>query len=97
MSVDRDERRSLAYVLRLWRVTNDEEPVWRAALQDIRTGERRGFAGLEETVLYLEQQMDRPERGLGGSGPPLPGEPGADRKGVIYAHCDVPQAGSDPG
>ena len=74
----REERHALAYVLRLWRVTNGEPPIWRVALQDVHTGERRGFAGLAEAVRYLEQQMDGLQRGLRDEGPSLPGEPGAD-------------------
>jgi hypothetical protein len=63
----------VAYLLRLWRADDGrQEPIWRASLQDVRTGERRGFAGLAEAVRYLEQQMEGPERGLGN------GEPSAD-------------------
>ena len=69
MPVGRDEAYALAYVLRLWCVTNGEKSVWRAALQDIRTGEWRGFAGLVEAVLYLEQQMNTLRRGFGCGGP----------------------------
>jgi hypothetical protein len=34
-----------AYLLRLWQAKGDDgRPVWRAALEDARTGERHGFA-----------------------------------------------------
>ena len=49
MSVGRDEEHALAYVLRLWR----------AALQDIRTGERRGFADLDEAWRFLRARIER--------------------------------------
>jgi hypothetical protein len=74
--VSREERHALAYVLRLWRVTNGDKSVWRAALQDIRTGERHGFPGLLEAVRHLEQQMERLERDLGRG--PSPGGSGVD-------------------
>lgn len=67
MAVGPDQAQTLAYVLRLWRVTDGREPIWRAALQDIRTGERRGFADLDEAWRYLRARIER------GSGR-LPGE-----------------------
>ena len=47
----------LAYLLRLWRIGKGEGAVWRASLQDVRTGERVGFPGLEEAVAFLQQQL----------------------------------------
>jgi hypothetical protein len=42
-----EPRRFRVYLLRLWQVHgNDGRPSWRAALEDARTGERRGFANL---------------------------------------------------
>ncbi|MGD8397659.1 MAG: hypothetical protein PVG11_02265 [Anaerolineae bacterium] len=41
------EQRYLAYMLRLWLVSNGGEPVWRASLESPHTGERLGFASLE--------------------------------------------------
>jgi hypothetical protein len=38
----------LAYMLRLWLVSNDGEPIWRASLESPHTGERLGFGSLEE-------------------------------------------------
>jgi hypothetical protein len=55
MSVGRDQEHALAYVLRLWCVTDGEKVVWRASLQDVRSGERVGFPGLEEAFAYLQQ------------------------------------------
>jgi hypothetical protein len=57
MSAARDQERALAYVLRLWRVTDGELSVWRASLQDIRTGERRGFADLDGACRYLHARV----------------------------------------
>jgi hypothetical protein len=44
-----------AYLLRLWQADSDDgHPVWRAALEDARTGERRGFADLARLCTFLE-------------------------------------------
>jgi len=62
---DTQERRDyLSYLLRLWRVGGDggthckEEVVWRASLESPHTGERIGFAGLDELFAFLRQQTD---------------------------------------
>ena len=44
-----------SYLLRLWR-ENDEEKGWRASLESSRTGERRGFARLDDLFGFLRQQ-----------------------------------------
>ena len=50
-------RRYRAYLLRLWQADGDDgSPVWRAALEDARTGERRGFADLARLCAFLEAQ-----------------------------------------
>ena len=46
----------LAYMLRLWRVNPEAGPVWRASLEDSLTGDRLGFAGLEELFEFLRVQ-----------------------------------------
>jgi hypothetical protein len=58
--MDPKRRGHLAYLLRLWRVDNGAQAIWRASLQDVRTGEQRGFAGLDEAVAFLRQQLDLP-------------------------------------
>jgi hypothetical protein len=45
----------LAYLLRLWRIGEGDGAVWRASLQDVRTGERVGFPGLAEAFAYLQR------------------------------------------
>ena len=49
-------KRYLAYLLRLWQVNQNGDPVWRASLEDPRTGERRGFASLETLMDFLREQ-----------------------------------------
>jgi hypothetical protein len=53
----------LSYLLCLWRVSGAGEfegmggnAVWRTSLQNTRTGERRGFAGLDELFDFLQEQ-----------------------------------------
>ena len=67
--MDPKRRGHLAYLLRLWRVDNGTEAIWRASLQDVRTGERLSFPGLDQALAYLRQQLDLP---------PEPGYPGPD-------------------
>jgi hypothetical protein len=52
-----EQQRYIAYLLRLWQVDGrDGQPVWRAALEDARTGERYGFADLTRLCAFLEAQ-----------------------------------------
>jgi hypothetical protein len=49
-----DETRLYSFLLRVWRAGDGEQPQWRASLEDIRTGERRGFASLEELCAFIQ-------------------------------------------
>ena len=52
-----EPRRYRAYLLRLWQADGDDgAPVWRAALEDARMGERHGFADLSQLCAFLEEQ-----------------------------------------
>ena len=52
-----EPQRYRVYLLRLWQVEGDDGlPVWRAALEDARSGERQGFADLARLCAFLEQQ-----------------------------------------
>lgn len=42
-----------AYLLRLWPIEEGDSVVWRASLEDPRTGERHGFADLNSLVAFL--------------------------------------------
>jgi hypothetical protein len=52
----------ISYLLRLWRVKDDDEPhppekaVWRASLEDPNTRERKAFASLDDLVEYLQER-----------------------------------------
>ena len=54
-----EQRRYLAYMLRLWEVSNDGALVWRASLESPHTGERHGFADLEALFGFLEEKAER--------------------------------------
>jgi hypothetical protein len=46
----------LSYLLRLWQVRGEEKTVWRASLESVDTGERKGFAGLEALFDFLRER-----------------------------------------
>jgi len=58
-----------SYLLTVWEERNLDPNLavaWRFSLEDARTGQRRGFAGLEALVAALEQVMaDDRTRGQG--------------------------------
>lgn len=60
-----EARRYLAYLLRLWRVDDDGQPLWRATLEDPHTGERRGFADLSQLFAFLEERLGTRPPGSG--------------------------------
>jgi hypothetical protein len=45
-----------SYLLRVWRSGEGRSARWLASLEDTRTGERRGFAGLTEAFAFLKGQ-----------------------------------------
>jgi hypothetical protein len=49
----------LSYLLRLWRVGDDEEPMWRASLKSAHTGQQVGFGNLEELFEFLRLRTDQ--------------------------------------
>ncbi len=62
-----EARDYVAYLLRLWREKGGESSRWRASLQDPHSGERVGFASIEELFLYLRRETgDLPEPDEGG-------------------------------
>ena len=49
-----------SYLLRLWKEGFDPNPVWRASLQDVATGECTNFANLDELFQFLRTQSEVP-------------------------------------
>ena len=52
------ERCYLSYLLRLWQIESKGQLVWRASLEDARTGERQGFASIEALLAFLRTVAD---------------------------------------
>jgi hypothetical protein len=52
----RGECRYLSFLLRLWRINQNGCEIWRASLENPRTGERRGFVSLEALIMFLLQK-----------------------------------------
>jgi hypothetical protein len=50
-----EPHRYLAYMLRLWQASS-KEMVWRASLESPHTGERHGFASLDDLISFLRRQ-----------------------------------------
>lgn len=46
-----------AYLLRLWQAEDGERATWRASLQDVRTGQRLGFASLDAAFGHLRSEI----------------------------------------
>lgn len=49
-----------AYLLRLWQeqaASSEHAAVWRLMLEDPKTGQRRGFDGLESLLAFLRAEM----------------------------------------
>lgn len=47
-----------SYLLRLWKEGFDPNPVWRASLQNVASGECNNFASLDELFQFLQQQSE---------------------------------------
>jgi hypothetical protein len=56
IAMSTEQQRYFAYMLRLWQVSSDGEPIWRASLESPHSGELRGFANLELLFAFLEEQ-----------------------------------------
>lgn len=53
----RQKRPYLSYLLRLWAVGPEDTPSWRASLESTRSGERLGFASLDDLCHFLREQI----------------------------------------
>ena len=52
-----DEQRYLAYMVRLWTVRRNGSRLWRASVEDVRTGERQAFADAAGLAAFLQAAM----------------------------------------
>ena len=51
-----ENRKYLAYMLRLWQIEHDGKLAWRASIESPYTGERRGFSDMERLFLVLQKK-----------------------------------------
>jgi hypothetical protein len=62
MSADGVSSYYTSYLLRVWRVGEQERMTYRALLGNIATGERMGFNDLDRLKMFLETQaIEKPE------------------------------------
>ena len=54
----------LSFLLRIWRVEEDGGQEWRASLENVGSGEMRGFTSLEELTSYITQLTTRWDENL---------------------------------
>ena len=71
--MDKEQPDYLAYLLRLWRASDEDEAIWRASLESPHTGQRRGFASLTALFTFLEKEVSHAAQGRAA--------PSADEKG----------------
>jgi len=48
-----------SYLLRLWRVKEEDGECWRASLQEVQSGEMHGFTDMGALFAYLEGLCDQ--------------------------------------
>jgi hypothetical protein len=53
-----EQSRYLAYMLRLWQVKTAKKTTWRASLESSLSGERQGFASLDDLFEFLRRETD---------------------------------------
>ena len=44
-----------SFLLRLWQVKEDGGQEWRATLENVESGEKRGFTNVEDLLAYLSR------------------------------------------
>jgi hypothetical protein len=57
-TMDNQQPTARSYLLRLWPTDSAGQQVWRASLEYVQTGERLGFATLEQLFVFLMQQTE---------------------------------------
>jgi hypothetical protein len=62
----REQRHYLSYLLRLWQTESGGKLTWWASLESAHSGQRTGFANLDELFAYLRRRAGvAPEEGIG--------------------------------
>ena len=49
--------RYISYMLRLWQVGDQGQPIWRASLENPHTGEQHGFANVDALFEFVRQEI----------------------------------------
>lgn len=52
------QRRYHSYLLRMWQTSDEKKQIWRASLESPGSGERQGFASLEDLFDFLQAQTE---------------------------------------
>ena len=60
-----EPRPYLSYLLRLWSAEDGGERIWRASLESPHSGQRTGFASLDDLFDFLRQEVDEWTSDLG--------------------------------
>lgn len=55
--MSKERRGYISYLIRLWQIRSAGELVWRVSLESPSTGERRGFANLDDLFCFLQRQI----------------------------------------
>ena len=79
-----------AFLVRLWRVSAGGATTWRASVECPHTGERLGFAGVQDLFDFLSEQTGRGSYVLaeGSAGP-------GRRERIIAGVADHPEKGGN--
>lgn len=56
-----------SFLLRLWQVPAEGAQIWRVQIENILTGEKRGFTGIEELLSFINQVVSQ-ENKISGEG-----------------------------
>jgi len=48
----------LAYLVRLWKVNQDEQCCWRVSIEDPFTGERHGFVNVNAFIAFIKEKTE---------------------------------------
>mgnify|MGYP001116312174 CR=1 FL=1 len=74
--MEKQQRCYLSYLLHLWQTSDGRRQVWRASLESPGTGERQGFASLENMFDFLVAQTDWAQPDYQSTGLPIYREKG---------------------
>ena len=51
----------IAYMLRMWRVTDHSKEIWRASLESPGAGIRYNFSTIDDLIEFLKNELDQKE------------------------------------